>query len=152
MTLRDSVFIDALPQDVWPHVADPARAAQWNPKIVNVNRTEEGPLTGGEEYEMEYEMAGRRTPFRATVIELAPPRRLVLRLRQPDWPAHRYVDQAYELTTRRGGTRLRQLVDLRHSGLRWPVRALLWLLDRFGKKTKGKTPYLERLKQLVEQD
>jgi uncharacterized protein YndB with AHSA1/START domain len=92
MTLREKITIHAAPEAVWSLVADPARAAEWNPKIVSVGRDRSGPLQMGERFRVVYRMSGRDTEAEAAVIDQQEPSLLVIQYRMFPWPADRHVE------------------------------------------------------------
>lgn len=148
MTLVHKTWIAARPADVWPWVADPLRVAEWNPKLVSIDRTRSGPLERDEAYTVIYRMSRRDSEMRAVVTCEELPHRLEIELRDPEWRQTRFVVESYHLDEREGGTRVVQRIDLSHSGIAWPWRLLMGLLSRFG--TPQGQPYLERLRELVE--
>ena len=59
------------------------------------------------------------------------------------------AQEAYEISSSRVGVEVVQTIDLSGVKIAWPFRALIWFITRFGKSVEQ--PYLERLKQAVEQ-
>jgi len=148
--MRERTTIAALPDQVWPYLADPELMAGWNPKIVEVDRSARGPVSLGERYAMSYRMSGKSQRMRITVVESQFPHRLVLQHEQDPARPDRYVREEYDLEEHAGKTRVTQRIDLKRSGMPLWVRPLFWLLHTFGRPT-GKR-YLEELRDLVEAD
>lgn len=148
MKLRESIDIAAEPIAVWPLVSDPVRMAEWNPKIVAVDRASNQPVRVGERYSMIYTMSGREQTSDVEVVAAQPP--VTVTFRNYATPATRpgFVDESYDLTFRGSSTRVVQTIDLRRSGIPWLFRVLMWLIHRYG--WSNEASYLERLKRAVE--
>lgn len=148
MSIYLKVKIDAPAEIIWPFVADPIEMARWNPKLVAVDRSRDGPVTFGECYQIIYRMSSKETEMEAMVERVDRPFHLTIRQRSDDWDESRYALESYTLTESADRTRLTQHVDLSHAGVPLPIRLLIRLMTRFGRAT-GK-PYLEKLKELAE--
>ena len=146
--MRSKITIDAPPEQVWLFVADPVMESAWNPKIVAIDRDAEGPVHAGERFEMEFLMSGRGSRCEAEAIQASPPSLLLYRYRMLDERHEGRVDIRYTLEPRGDGTLLVQSIDMSRMGIPWPVRALVWVVTRFG--TPVGKPYLEELKSQVE--
>jgi uncharacterized protein YndB with AHSA1/START domain len=148
MNLADSILIRAPIDDVWSAVDDERFLREWNPKVVEVSGSSSGPRRVGYQYQITFEMSGRRTRMRAVVTERQPPTKLVIRLEPVDRRGAT-ITERYALTPEGDGrTRLEQTIDLSTAGIpRW-ARALIWLIQLVGKPVDK--PYLARLKELVE--
>ena len=69
MTLKERIGIDASPRQIWPLLADPLRMAEWNPKLVRVNRRNAGPLRIGERFKAVFVLGKRERESGCEVIE-----------------------------------------------------------------------------------
>jgi hypothetical protein len=77
--LRVETVIDAPPERVWDVLADFAHWDQWNPTLLHPS----GPPVAGTEVRMRLQLGPVKVPMRQQIREVAPPRRLVWRSRQP---------------------------------------------------------------------
>ena len=153
MRLRQSTFISADASAVWPLVADPVLQADWNPKVVSVGRERSGPVRAGERFEMIYRMSGRENESRVEVAVAQPPFRVVFVHRVAGKAGEQVVEESYEISPRAsGGVEVVQTIDLTAAGIPWPIRLLIWFINRFGSSRRGEEPYLDRLKRLAEQE
>ena len=150
MPLCDQIVISAPPDAVWPRIADPVLMAEWNPKLVAIDRDADGPVRLGEHYSALYRMSGRDRESTVEVIACEPPRRLVLRHTFTTNGRTRVAVESYELIPQDDGSRLEQSVDLSQAGIPAPFRLVFGLIHRFGRSAEE--PYLERLRALAEDD
>jgi hypothetical protein len=148
MHLSESITISADAITVWPYLADPVLQADWNPKIVSVERDRSGPVRFGERFETIYRMSGRDNLTRVEVTVAQPSERVVFVHRMPGKTKDLVVEESYHLTAVGDGVKVVQMIDLSRAGIPWPFRVLMWLIHRFGWSTEE--PYLERLRRLVE--
>src|SRR5260221_358984 len=148
MRLRESTIIAADADAVWPFLADPALQADWNPKVVSVERKRSGPVQFGERFEMIYRMSGRDRHTLVEVMELQIAQRVVYFHRINGKSAERIVEEAYEISPDGDGVRVVQTIDLTRAGIPWLLRLFIGLIHRYG--WSAEEPYLERLKHLVE--
>jgi hypothetical protein len=148
MRLRESVIIAADALTVWPFLADPVLQADWNPKVVSIDRERSGPVQCGERFEMIYRMSGRENQSRVEVTVVEPAKRVVF-LHHTTWKSQdQIVEESYEISLHGNGVKVIQAIDLRRAGIPWPFRLLIWSIHRFG--WSAEEPYLDRLKRLVE--
>ena len=77
MRIRESIVISADAATVWPFLADPVMQAEWNPKVVSIDRERSGPVRFGERFEMIYRMSGRENHSRVEVTVAQPSERVV---------------------------------------------------------------------------
>ena len=150
MRLRETVEIVAAPREVWPFIVDPVLQAGWNPKVISVDRATDGPVALGERFQMIYRMSSKDQLSNVEVIELVPDERLTMRHTVSAHGAEHTVTEAYDLRASGDSTRLTQTLDLSQTGLPWPIRLLIGFITRFGKPVN--TPYLDRLKAMIESD
>lgn len=151
MRVREDVWANASPDRCWELVADPARHGLWNPRITRTVREGTGELRRGSRYRVRYDAGADAREFDAEVLVLEPGRRFVARLEEavkssPE-ARERWCEERYELTPRRGGTHVLHEVHVHHSGVPWPVRALVWLVMRLGRPA-GAT-YMQRFGELA---
>jgi hypothetical protein len=149
MRLRQSTIISANASAVWPFLADPVLQADWNPKVVSIDRERSGPVRLGERFDMIYRMSGREHQSRVQVRVAQPARHVVFLHRVAGKSSEQIVEESYEIVTRDDGVRVVQTIDLTRAGIPWPFRLLVWFIGRFGRNAEE--PYLDRLKRLVEQ-
>lgn len=148
MTLRERITIQAPPEAVWPWIADPVRVAEWNPKLVAIDRERAGPLRPGERFRDLFRLGGRDRESVCEVIDSREPSELVVRHRPVRWPEDRYVDERCRLHAAGAGTRFTQEIDLSHSGIARLLQLLMWVIHCTGMPV-GKR-HMESLKELVE--
>jgi len=148
MKLRQSTEIATTASEVWPYLADPLMQAEWNPKIVSIDRKASGLLRTGETFQMIYRMSGKAHMSRVEITEARFVERLVLVHHISRKSTEQRVEESYEITPLENGVRIVQTLDLRQSGIPFPLRLLIGFIHRVGRDTEE--PYLERLKQLAE--
>ncbi len=148
MTLRERIRIQAPPERIWPLIADPIRMADWNPRIVSVDRGSPRTLRLGQRFRLIYRMSGRDRASDAEVIECVEPRTLVIRHHYVWKSVDRYADERYHLIPSPGTTRSTQEIDMTGSGVSLWLQVLAWLIHRVGEPV-GK-PFLATLKELAE--
>jgi uncharacterized protein YndB with AHSA1/START domain len=148
MHLTDSIVIRAAPDDVWAALDDEQFLREWNPKVVDVSGASAGPRRVGYQYQLTFEMKGRRSRMRAVVVERRPPTQLAIRLEPFDRRGPTATERYALAPDGDGRTRLVQTIDLSPAGVPLWARAMIWLVTRVG--TPVEKPYLARLKELVE--
>ena len=148
MRFRQSAHIAADASAVWPYLADPLLQAEWNPKVVSIDRERSGPVRFGERFEMIYRMSGRENQSRVEVTVARPSERVAFLHRVAWKSAEQIVEESYEILSRGNGVKVVQTIDLTRAGIPWPFRLLMWFINRFG--WNSEPPYLDRLKRLVE--
>lgn len=149
MRVRQSTLISADASAIWPFLADPVMQAEWNPKVVSIDRKRSGPVRLGERFEMIYRMRGRESQSRVEVTFAQAPQRVVFLYRVAWKSAEQIVEESYEMSPRGSGVNVVQTVDFSRAGIPWPFRLLMWFINRFG--WNAEEPYLDRLRRLVEQ-
>ena len=148
MRLKQSITICADAAVVWPLIADPVRQADWNDKIVSIDRDRSGPACLGESYEMIYELAGRQRLSRVRVTVCEPPHRVSFLHSTNENSVERSAEEVYEIRPTRDGVQVVQS-NIARMHIPWLLRPLIWFVHRFGWRV-GPQP-LERLKQLAEE-
>lgn len=149
MRIRQSAIIFADASDIWPYVADPGLHATWNAKVVLVDRERSGPVHCGERFDMVYRMRGRDNQSHVEITAAEPPLRVAFIHRTAGRREERVVEESYELSPHGNGVKIVQTIDLTRAGIPWPVRLLIWFIDRFGWREEELC--LQRLKHLLEQ-
>ena len=148
MLIRQSIRIAAAPEIIWNLVADPVLQANWNCAVVAVDRPRSGPVQVGERYAMIYAVNGQDRPCQIEVLASLRPQRVVF-CNQMTWKnTTRIVEEAYDISPDRAGSRVVQSVDLSRAAIPWFARAIIWLLSRLGYRV-GPDP-LQKLKRLAE--
>lgn len=148
MKLRESIDIDATAEAAWPFVADPVLQSVWNPKIVAVDRDEQGPVRRGETFAMVYRMGSREREASVEVSDCDPPTRVAFEHTSEQGGKRFRSALRFDLRPRGDGVRVTQTIDLAGSGIPRPIMLLMWLIHRFGRSVGE--PYLARLKRAVE--
>jgi uncharacterized protein YndB with AHSA1/START domain len=83
--VRESIVIDAPPQEVWRVIADPRNLPRWNPHIAAVHGVPDEGLKPGTRYQSELRFVGAHAKVDAEVIELEPGRYSEIELSGPVW-------------------------------------------------------------------
>jgi uncharacterized protein YndB with AHSA1/START domain len=148
MRTCEQINIAAAAHDVWPCLADPQWHAEWNPKVVRVERSDSGPVRRGERFRMAYRLSREGKLHDVEVTEFDPPRRITYLHRISSKGVQQRATESYEIVPRDGGVEVRMEIDMTLNDVAWGWRALIWFINRFGKPT-GDSPLL-KLKQLVE--
>ncbi len=137
MKVRESIDIVANAQDVWAHLIDPQRLADWHVKLIEVRRTSRGPAYLGERFGTTYIKSRKKQNHQDSVAEVLrcePSCLLALRhfIDEPGQTGH--VDEMFELEplSGKGGTRVNHSVDFARAGMPLWVRALMWCITRTG--------------------
>ena len=82
-TIRQTLEIDATPEEVWEIVGDPRNLPKWNKHILTVKELPPGGLAPGAKYSTEMGGFGVRFKIVAEVIEIEPPTYSWIRLTGP---------------------------------------------------------------------
>ena len=123
MRLRESAIIAADAPTVWPFLADPVLQADWNPKVISIDRERSGPVQCGERFEMIYRMSGRENQTRVEVTVVQPAQQVVFR-HHTTWKSQdQLVEESYEISSHGNGVKVVQTIDLRQAGIPWPFRS-----------------------------
>jgi len=83
--VRETIVIDAPPDEVWRVIADPRNLPRWNPHVSAVYRVPEDGLKVGTRYETELRFAGAHARVDAEVVELELHRYSEIELSGPVW-------------------------------------------------------------------
>jgi uncharacterized protein YndB with AHSA1/START domain len=151
MQIVNTIFILRARSDVWNFLINPENMPSWNPKVTYVSPSVFADFKLGFHYTITYRMHGKAvaTTFKAEFTGFEPPIKLVIRLtEQIPSVANRVIEERYSLAERDGGTFLTQTIHVENSGINVFFRALIWVIQKWGKPT-GK-PYLAELRDLIE--
>mgnify|MGYP006287006813 CR=1 FL=1 len=148
MQHRDSVTIRAPRILVWTLLEDLELYPGWHPKLVEADRKSPAPGPGAE-YDVIYTMNGKATELHAVTTHHEPPARIVNTFHGDHLKGP--ATESFTLTeTRAGTTRVDQRVAFRlPASVPAPLRALVWLLLKFGRK-RGEGP-LDSLRATAEE-
>jgi len=149
MRFQQSTIIAAKLSEVWPFVADPLLQAEWNPKLVSMDRSGTGPVRCGERFRMIYRMSGRDNVSRVEVTESTFPERVVFRHDISIKSKEQTIRESYDLTPLDDGVRIVQTLEMSLAGIPLPLRICMWLVHHVGRDTEE--PYLDRLRARMEQ-
>ncbi|HEX3455363.1 MAG TPA: SRPBCC family protein [Gaiellaceae bacterium] len=69
--------------DAFDYMAEFTNAREWDPRVGEARRVEDGPVAVGSAFELVARFAGKDVPLRYTVLEYDRPRRVVLEARRP---------------------------------------------------------------------
>jgi uncharacterized protein YndB with AHSA1/START domain len=147
LRIHESIIIAADADAVWPLIADPVRQADWNGRIVSVDRNRSGPAGQGDRFDMIFRMSGRDRKCRVDVIECDRPNRIAFRYSMTFKDIERIMEVSFDITSQPGGVRVDQ-IDQFTKGIPWLARVVMWLVNRFG--WQAEEPHLGRLKKLAE--
>lgn len=141
-----SVLIDAVPQEVWPWLADAERELRWRaPQVVALERLDGGPLRPGSRFRGGAAVMGRRDTWVNEITAVDAPKRMSWRMVETTAPA--WGHGSYELEETASGTRMTIQMD-------YEARTLLGrlLLPVFANLVGPRVidGFLERLKGIVE--
>lgn len=158
MKLRDSAPVRAAPEQVWPYVADPALIPFWNPKLVEIDRQAEGPVTQGEAFSAGYRLhpkkprKGSRKPelHEVEVTRCQPPCLVEYTHRMTHRGKPLQTSETYRVEPSGGGSRVYQEIHIGWGAVPWWAAPLIWFISWFGKPV-GETT-MQALAQLVESE
>jgi hypothetical protein len=147
MRLKDSITIVASADRVWEHLRSPEL---WN---LFDDKVHQCKLTGGQDgrigaiYDIDRRLGTRVTTLRSRISELQPCRTICTHeiMRDSDEPA---AVITYQLDDLGSSTRVTALAEIRLPRMNVCLRALVWLVSRFGSPL-GETA-LMKLKRIVE--
>jgi uncharacterized protein YndB with AHSA1/START domain len=148
MKMTECIVIEAPPEQVWSWLADPALWARWNPKVKRVKRSRTGAVVAAEVFEADFALSGTATTGQVEVKVCEPFQRLALQQWVDVRGRARSLGVEFALSVEGAETRLLQTTDFADTGLPWPVKLLVGIINRFG-RTVGRS-HLEELKLLAE--
>jgi uncharacterized protein YndB with AHSA1/START domain len=123
--IAGEVVIDAAVDEVFDMVADERNEPRYNPRIVRVEKANEGPVGAGARFVAEPKSVGSKGEMTLTILEYDRPHRLRNVVRS----SYMQVDGALTFEKTPGGTRLRWDWDMRLVG---PMRVLSPMLALVG--------------------
>jgi carbon monoxide dehydrogenase subunit G len=71
---RASIETHWTPGEAFAYLSDFSTSAEWDPGVVEADRTGPGPIGVGTEFRLVVEFLGRRTPLIYQIVEYEPPR------------------------------------------------------------------------------
>ena len=113
MRYRKQIEVAREPAEVFAYLADFARAAEWDPGIIEARRLTEGPTAVGSRFEVIAVFRGNRQRFEYVVAEYDEGRRIVLH----GEGAKAISDDTIDVESGDGRTRVTYEADLRLKGL-----------------------------------
>jgi uncharacterized protein YndB with AHSA1/START domain len=142
----ERIAIARPPAQVFRHLVDDARIAQWT-GMAEVSRLTEGPARAGSRWQLVREARGQRTVMNVEATAVEPDRRLVTMLRTAPGSKVGFSQIAeYRLEEKGGDTRLTVTIDSRYDGV--ILRLLEPLISRAAQKQLEQI--LDRLRAQVE--
>lgn len=143
--IRQQIDIPLRPEQVWQTLRYPEYMELWNRKCVECQGLGHEARVG-DRFSAKFQMrpGARINECEAEVLAVEPAQRIVIRYhtQQPKG----YVDDTLELIAQQGGaaTRVKQNVDMKHSGMpKWAL-LVIGFIARFG-KPKGDIPPMQEL-------
>jgi uncharacterized membrane protein len=82
-TVRHSVFVGASAEEVWAVISDVRNLPHWNQHIRGVRGVPNRELRVGDRYWADIRIVGVSFAIRASVLEIEPPRRSIIKLSGP---------------------------------------------------------------------
>ena len=110
MRLNETRTIDRPLGEVFDYTANFANSEEWDPGVKSASRLDDGELRVGSEFSLSFEFAGRTMPMTYEIVELEPPRKVVLRGEGDTFGA---VDEITFSATSDSKTRVDYVADLR---------------------------------------
>ncbi|GHC03137.1 SRPBCC family protein [Cerasicoccus arenae] len=132
MILRSRIDISLPPDKVWEMLRYAEYMELWNPKCVSCPSLGR-ELQVGDTFSATFKLT-KEGVSDCEVLALEPCQRITIRHRPREMKG--YVDETYHLLPRKNGqtTRVEQVLDVTHSSIpRW-AQALMYFLNRFGRK------------------
>ena len=136
MRIRQRTLIDRPAAQVWRHVIRPESFRRWNDKISSLDAV--GEFRVGQPFTTHYVWNGRRMQCASIATDIEEGRLLALRhsaLVGPGIPPDLEIRQRITLEPRGGRTVVTKLVAIDNDGMPWYLRALVWVVSRFGAPT-----------------
>ncbi len=148
LELKHRVTIRAAPEVVWPFIADPARIAEWNPKLLETDRPPGLPLRIGEQFRTVGTLRGRRMQSLTSVRVYSQPQEVAFEHLIETKHGPQRAMERYMCRPRGNGTQVIHILDLSPSGISLAWRILIWLFSVLGEE-QGR-PQLDYLRAAVE--
>jgi hypothetical protein len=148
MVFHESVTIDAPPGQVWEYVGSPE---MWSLFYLHFSACQlDGGQAGqvGSTYSAMLQLGDKTQNARLQIVAMQPERMIETRSTMNHNGRDSFVTICFSLDDRGKQTTVRLRVDEDFSQLNFLLRALIWLINRFGQPSGEST--LEKLKQAVE--
>ncbi len=120
-TLRETIHTTLSPEAAFAYLSDFASSEEWDPGVATAERVGDGPIEVGTRYRLGVRIGGRVAPMEYRIVELDPPKRVVLVGSGSGVSA---VD-TIEFARSAGRTTVEYTADIRLQGLRRLVQPLL---------------------------
>ncbi len=78
LEMHEQFDVPRTSEDVFNYIADFSRIDEWDHTIVSAEKTSDGPLAVGSQFDLVYKRGLRRVPIRYTITEFIPNERLVM--------------------------------------------------------------------------
>ena len=138
MKMVSKHLYQARPEEIWQIIRDPGHMPAWNDKCVSCDSI--GAGGEGSEFDSVFEMNGKRSEARGTVVVYRENEEIAFRYSYEDEGGLGTVEESYRIRKRKNGeVELIQTVDFAQSSLPFWVKLLIGFLGRFGRK-KGRGP------------
>jgi uncharacterized membrane protein len=145
-TVRETVVLNATPDEVWPYIAEPENVSQWRKDITRFEMIDEGQPQVGQRFSIEKEIGGKKRRFdsRVTVLEVG--RRFAFEAEAADFAR---VKAAYEVVLEGDGCRfiIDETVEMLHGGFLMRIIDRLIIQRGLSKTIKG---FLADLREVIE--
>jgi|ETNmetMinimDraft_22_1059887.scaffolds.fasta_scaffold00015_8 uncharacterized protein YndB with AHSA1/START domain len=124
--------------EIWQIIRDPGHMPAWNSKCISCSSTGDGGE--GSVFEAVFEMKGKRSDTRGTVVDYQENASIAFRYEYEGEEKLGTVVESYQIRERKDGqVELTQTVDFAQSSLPYWVKLLIGFLGRFGRK-RGRGP------------
>jgi len=144
MKFVETIQIPAPADVVWPFVNDPVRIAEWNSKLLSIDRQRSGPVSAGEEFSILFGMgSGKQTLCRTVVTDLAFPERVTYDYRSMWKRFEQHTSETFQIEPTSAGVKVIHTVRFIRTGIPWYWQVVIWLIKTLGKPTGE--PFLQPL-------
>jgi hypothetical protein len=152
MKLHDKIQIPFTPGEIWRFIEDPQQMKRWNSKLVSVQSISQGKRGKGYFYRAKYKMR-KECEFAAEVVEYVENQKWTVHFSNgigDGFSKDCNIFESYELIPNRNGTLVKQLIDIRNSGIPIIFQLLIWIITTIG--SKANEGPLDSLKKLVQNE
>ncbi len=133
MKFVETILIPAPADVVWPFLVDPERLAEWNAKLLSIDRDRSGPVADGEEFDMLFSQGrGKQLLCRTTVADIVPNQRITYGYRSRWKASEQLTSETYEIRPKSSGVKVVHTVRFLRTYIPWYWLALLWFIKTFG--------------------
>jgi len=147
VVLRERAQVDRPITEVWALLSDIDLMALWNPKCIRCDAGGERARVGLR-FKAVFRLSGPEREAECEVIHCRVPEILAIRYATDALRPGGYVDETFRLRSFDGGAKIIHEVDFTHSGLPCAIKALMKVLDLFGRK-EGKSS-LDGIRELAD--